>query len=129
MSWYDYTIMSERFYNILGTLFTVALVSSSIGCLTTGIVCYNSGGWVSNKGDCINIYITGIIMSFISAIILLVGIILYIIEKCDECDECRNLPDNHSVGVTNPIPRQESLVGSPKLSPKRKHHPIQVFAR
>ena len=136
MSFYDLSCdleslrcgLSERACNAIGTLVTTALVVSAVGCLVVGLVCSNSGGWVSNKAQCESIFITGILMMFLIGVIVCIGLMACLVEYCEKQEE------NKRVAVRNPVRRrlesidEESGRGrSPKLSAKKKNSPIQTL--
>ena len=141
MSYYDLTCdleslrcgLSERACNAIGTLVTTALVVSGVGCFIVGQVCFTSGGWVSNKGQCESIYISGILIMFIIGIIVAMGLFMCVVDYCEK----RAKP----VVVANPVRRRSTSVDeesergrskrspgvSPKLSAKKKNSPLQVL--
>ena len=121
--------LSERVCNTIGILITTALTVSGISCLVVGLVCFNTGGWVSNKAQCESIYITGILMSFIIGIIVVFSLFICLIEYCEK----RATP----VTVRNPVRRRLESIdeengrgrknSSPKLSAKKKNSPLQTL--
>ena len=115
---------SERFCNTIGTIVTIALTVSGLGLLTTGLICTNTGKWVSDKGDCLNIYISGILMTFIISIIWLFGVLFWLLERCDKPATALAVP-NPVIMVQ--IRRSKDSKDSPKLSAKKKNSPLQVL--
>ena len=121
---------SERFYNTIGTIVTIALTVSGLGLLTTGLICTNTGKWVSDKGDCLNIYISGILMTFIIGIVWLFLGLFWLAEHCDK--------PATAPAVSNPVimvqarrskdnKDSKDSKDSPKLSAKKKNSPLQVL--
>jgi hypothetical protein len=128
--------LSERVCNAIGTLITIALAVAGISCLVVGLVCFNSGGWVSNKTQCESIYITGILSSFVIGVVFVFGLLFYLVERCDRPPTARpvrrRLESNHEVsGASKRSRASPKLSGhslrGPKLSAKKKNSPLQVL--
>lgn len=64
-------------------LLSIAFVSTSIALLIVGNLCFQGKGPPSNPTQCENIYISGILMSFICGCALVFGLLCYIADRCD----------------------------------------------
>jgi hypothetical protein len=64
-------------------LLSIAFVSTSIALLIVGNLCFQGKGPPSNPTQCENIYISGILMSFICGCALAFGALCYIADRCE----------------------------------------------
>jgi hypothetical protein len=124
---------SQKFCDKIGLLFNIALTCTSIGLVTSGDICYKTGTLISDKNTCTNVFLSGIILMFITFIVWAITIISYMLDKCDDAVAKVNV-------VTNPVTRSRSNSAEmrtgnskngprmgPKLSQKKKNNPIQVL--
>jgi hypothetical protein len=114
-------------YNTIGILISIALTGTGLGLLTTGLVYTNRGIWIIDKNECQNVYISGILMTFIIGTYWTFALLFCLVGLCEK-----------PVVVTNPLNRRRSsdeTTGrskssprlSPRLSPKKKNSPIRVL--
>jgi len=78
--------------------------------LITGAVCNSTGQWISDKGDCLNIYITGLLMAFIMSVVWLFVLLAYLLDRCDV-----------------PEVQYENPVVQPICKIKKKKSPLQII--
>ena len=96
----------RRLFYIIEILLTMLFVGTSIGLLVVGRYCYYGPNYLpNNNARCEDIFISGIIMSFISGCVLLVWLFIIAMNHCDKID-------SRPVVKKNPVRRRRSIVTS-----------------
>jgi hypothetical protein len=67
----------------LGITLTIILTLIGYSLLISGGICTSTGQLITNKTDCLNVYITGIFMAFIMSVAWLFALLAYLIDRCD----------------------------------------------
>jgi hypothetical protein len=100
-------INEKRCLNIVEVLLTIIFVGTSLGLLITGRYCYYGPNYLpNNNARCEDIFISGIIMSFISGCVLIIWFFIFLVNRCD------NYVPTPVVKKKNPIRRRPSIVSS-----------------
>lgn len=85
----DYSNNSRLVLAIEWALF-VSITLTSLGLLISGHQCYYKGSVLPyNNANCENIYISGIILTFICGVIIAFTLLFWLVDKCDERDNSR----------------------------------------
>lgn len=102
-----YAILDSNACHIVVTTLGVIITVVGYSLLIAGAVCNSSGGWISDKNHCLNVYISGILITFITSVIWLFALLIYLLDRCD------------APVVENPIVR-------PVRKIKEKKNPLQT---
>jgi hypothetical protein len=95
-------------YNIsrtFGIILSIAFIFTSIGLLISGYICNPS--WAINKDTCLNMYISGIFMTFILGVIMVFNLLICLVERMDTVPV---------VQVNNPVVKKKPVKNSPLRS-------------
>lgn len=101
-----YAILDSNTFHIVVTTLSVIITVIGYALLIAGGVCNSTGGWISDKYQCMNVYISGIFITFTTSVIWLFTLLFYLIDRCD------------APVVENPIVR-------PVRKVKKKKNPLQ----
>ena len=101
-----YAVLDSNTFHVVVTTLSAIMTVIGYSLLIAGAVCNSSGRWISDKNDCINVYISGIIIAFIMSIIWIFNLLIYLFDRCD------------APVVENPIVR-------PVRKIKKKKSPLQ----
>ena len=78
-----YAILDSNTFHIVVTTLSVIITVIGYALLIAGAVCNSTGRWISDKNDCINVYISGIFITFTTSVIWLFTLLFYLIDRCD----------------------------------------------
>lgn len=114
------------YIHIIEIIITILLVVLSVSLFVIGYTCYHNpeSQWVTNPQQCVSIYLSGIIISFITGLIIILEILYLILTYCDDPD-LDNFDNSQlrTTIVTNPSPRS-----SPTLSSRPSQIKIPVLS-
>jgi hypothetical protein len=65
----------------------VIYVALSLSLLIVGLKCNFTGEWVADKGTCIGVYGSGLILTFIIGMTCAFYIMCYIMDSCIRCNK------------------------------------------
>jgi len=101
--------MSSLLYR-LGIVISILFTLCSIGLLVVGANCHNNNIWITDAAVCENIYISGIVLTFISLVWILFGLMFYFVEYFDQPLETTVAPAKRQSTIrVNPV-RRASMV-------------------
>jgi len=97
-------------YKVLGICFSLALTITSVGLLVTGYYCYYGKNTLpNNNARCEDIYISGILMTFLIGCALVIWLLVTIVERCEISEPV--IPVAHVIKRKNPV-RRRSIASS-----------------
>lgn len=77
-----YVCISNMECDQIAFIVSIAIyVVLSLSLLIVGLVCNFTGEWVSNKGTCIGVYASGLILTFIFGMVCLWYLVAYIMDS------------------------------------------------
>ena len=75
----------DRIFWGLCIFFSVAFVCISFGLLISGGLCfYGKSNWTTNARTCEDVYVSGILMSFIVGVVLFFNLLFYLVSWLDD---------------------------------------------
>jgi len=74
----------ENLWKRVEILISILFSITSIGLLVTGANCYNNKIWITDAEICQNVYISGIILTFILGVCILFGLLCLMVDVCDK---------------------------------------------
>ena len=101
-----YAVLDSNTFHVVITTLSAIMTVIGYSLLIAGSVCNSTGRWISDKNDCMNVYISGILITFITSVIWLFAVLIYLFDRCD------------APVVENPIVR-------PVRKIKKKKSPLQ----
>ena len=104
-----YAVLESKTCYTIGTTLTVILTVVGYSLLISGGICTSTGQWITNKTDCQNVYITGILMACIMSVAWLFALLAYLVDRCDA-----------------PVVHQENPIVRPLRKIKKKKSPLQA---
>ena len=104
-----YAVLDSNTCHIVVITLTIIITVIWYALLIAGAVCNSTGGWISDKYQCMNVYISGIFITFTTSVIWLFAILIYFIDRCDA-----------------PIVHHENPIVRPVRKIKKKNSPLQT---
>jgi len=95
-------------------LVSIAFVFTSIALLIVGNLCTKNASPPQDPTQCQNIYISGIIMMFICGCLLVFGLLMYMVERCEQLPVA-SISDTETPVVVSVLPK------TPKKPKKSKN--------
>ena len=78
-----YAVLDSNTCHIVVITLTIIITVIGYALLIAGAVCNSTGGWISDKYQCMNVYISGIFITFTTSVIWLFAVLIYLFDRCD----------------------------------------------